>query len=391
MYGGEGLSRLDGRVVLTPFVLPGERIRAQAEREKPGLVWARPLEILQPAPERVAAPCPHFGRCGGCHYQHAPYDMQLAAKRSILAEELRRLGKIELPGEIAVVAGEPFGYRNRVQLHVERGRIGYREARSHKLCGIRECPIASPKLNQAIGALSGMLGDARWPRFLRSLELFTDEQSLQLNALETEAPLARRFFDWCGETIPGVVHGALDYQGRFRVSARSFFQVNRFLVDALVEAAVEGSGGETAADLYAGVGLFSLALARRFGDVQAVESGAAAVRDLEFNAQRAGLGNVHAQPATAEEYLAKLDRAPDFLLLDPPRAGLGKIVVRRLAELQPPRMTIVSCDPATLARDLAALLAAGYRIEKVTLVDLFPQTFHLETVVRLATGAEKGT
>ena len=122
-----------------------------------------------------------------------------------------------------------------------------------------------------------------------------------------------------------------------------------------------------------------------------MESGAAAVRDLEFNAQRAGLGNVHAQPATAEEYLAKLDRAPDFVLLDPPRAGLGKIVVRRLAELQPPRMTIVSCDPATLARDLAALLAAGYRIEKVTLVDLFPQTFHLETVVRLATGAEKGT
>ena len=134
VYGGDGLARLDGRVVLTPFVLPGERIRAQAEREKPGLVRARTLEVLEPAPERVAAPCPHFGRCGGCHYQHAPYDIQLAAKRSILAEELRRLGKIEPPGEIAVVAGEPCGYRNRVQLHVERGRIGYREARSHKLC-----------------------------------------------------------------------------------------------------------------------------------------------------------------------------------------------------------------------------------------------------------------
>jgi 23S rRNA (uracil1939-C5)-methyltransferase len=332
----------------------------------------------------VAPPCPHFGRCGGCHYQHAPYEFQLAAKRSILAEELRRLGKIEPPEEIAVVAAEPFGYRNRVQLHVERGRIGYWEARSHKLCGIGECPIASPKLNQAIAALAGMLRDPRWPRFLRSLELFTDERTLQLNALETEAPLARRFFDWCGETIPGLVQGALDYEGRFRVSAHSFFQVNRFLVDALAEAAVDGAEGETAADLYAGVGLFSLALARRFGEVQAVESGLGAVRDLQFNAERASFPNLHAEQSSAEEYLTKLDRAPDFLLLDPPRAGLGKIVVRRLSELKPPRITIVSCDPATLARDLAALLAAGYRLEKLTLVDLFPQTFHLETVARLA-------
>jgi 23S rRNA (uracil1939-C5)-methyltransferase len=180
------------------------------------------------------------------------------------------------------------------------------------------------------------------------------------------------------------VQGALDYQGRFRVSARSFFQVNRFLVDALVEAALDGIEGETAVDVYAGVGLFSLALACRFGEVQAVESGAAAVRDLEFNAARAGMANVQAQTASAEDYLARLERAPDFMLLDPPRAGLGKVVVRRLVELAPLRMTIVSCDPATLARDLAALVAAGYHIEKAALVDLFPQTFHLETVVRLA-------
>jgi 23S rRNA (uracil1939-C5)-methyltransferase len=383
VYGGEGLARLDGRVVLVPFVLPGERIRARAEREKPGLVRASVIETIEAAAERVAPPCPHFGRCGGCHYQHARYEFQLAAKRSILAEELRRLGKIEVPEEIAVVAAEPFGYRNRVQLHVERGRIGYREARSHKLCAIGECPIASPKLQQAIATLAGMLRDKRWPRFLRSLELFTDERGLQLNALETDAPLARRFFDWCGETIPGLATGALDYDGRFRVSAHSFFQVNRFLVDALVEAAVGEAEGETAADLYAGVGLFSLALARRFGQVQAVESGIGAVRDLEFNAERAGIANLRAERSSAEDYLTKLDRAPDFVLLDPPRTGLGKIVVGRLSELKPPRVTIVSCDPATLARDLAALLAAGYSIEKLTLVDLFPQTFHLETVVRL--------
>src|SRR5438270_9288953 len=170
VYGGDGLQRLDGRVVFAPFVLPGERIRARAEQEKPGLVRARMLEVLEAAPERVAAPCPIFGRCGGCHYQHAPYEYQLAAKRSILVEELRRLGKVEAPEEIRVLSAEPFGYRNRVQLAVEEARIGYREARSHKLCAVSECPVSSPKINQAIAALNRMAHDRRWPRFMRALE-----------------------------------------------------------------------------------------------------------------------------------------------------------------------------------------------------------------------------
>ena len=218
---------------------------------------------------------------------------------------------------------------------------------------------------------------------MRSVEVFTDERQVQLNVIETDQPVARRFFDWCAEAIPGLAMGPLDYGGRFRVSRNSFFQVNRFLLDGLVEAAVEGAEGETALDLYAGVGLFSLALARSFREVAAVESGAGAVRDFEFNAQRAGLVNVRVEQRTAEEYLHGLERAPDFVLLDPPRAGLGKSVVGRLAELQPRLVTIVACDPATLARDLAGLVAAGYRVEKMTLVDLFPQTYHLETVVRL--------
>ncbi len=383
VYGGDALARLDGRVTLAPFALPGERIRAAAEREKPGLIHARTLAVLDPAPQRVAPRCPYFGRCGGCHYQHAGYEFQLEAKRAILAEELRRVGKIEPPEEIAVVAADPWGYRNRAQLHIEKGRVGYREARSHKLCAIDSCPIASPKINQTIGALAGMLRDSRWPRFLRSVEIFTDERQVQLSVLETERPVARRFFDWCAETIPGLVAGALDYQDRFRVSRNAFFQVNRYLADKLVEIALEGAGGETALDVYAGVGLFSLDLARRFRQAAAVESGAAAAGDLAFNAERAGLANLRVERRTAEAYLDALERAPDFVLLDPPRAGLGKAVVPRLIDLRPPAVTIVACDPATLARDLAALLGAGYRIEKMTLVDLFPQTYHLETVVRL--------
>jgi 23S rRNA (uracil1939-C5)-methyltransferase len=383
VYGGEGLARLDGRVVFTPFVLPGERIRAQARQEKPGLVRAQAVEVLDRAPERVDAPCPYFERCGGCHYQHAPYEYQLKAKQAILVEELRRLGKIEPPAEIAVVSGEPWGYRNRAQLHVENGTLGYLEARSHRLCPIDHCPISSPAVNDAIRTLLSMQRDPRWPRFVRSLEVFSDERQLQLNVQETDRPVARRFFDWAAELIPGMVVGALDYEGRFRVSSNSFFQVNRFLHDQLVAAAIEGAEGDTALDLYAGVGLFSLPLARQFRKVMAVESGGGAVRDLQFNAERAGLKNLKSEQKSTEEYLAACSKTPDFVLVDPPRSGLGKVVVERLLAVRPPTLSIVACDPATLARDLAALVGGGYRITKMTLVDLFPQTFHLETVVRL--------
>jgi 23S rRNA (uracil1939-C5)-methyltransferase len=383
VYGGDGLARLEGRVVFAPFVLPGERVRAAAEREKPGLVRARTLEVLEAAPERVDAGCEHFGRCGGCHYQHAPYEYQLAAKRAILEEELLRLAKTAPPGQIEVVSGEPWGYRNRAQLHIEDSRLGYHEARSHRVWGIAHCPIGSPRINQVIGALNEMMREGRWPRFVRTLEVFTDERQTQLNVLETERPVARRFFDWCGERIPGLVEGALDYRGEFRVSSNSFFQVNRFLLDRLVETATGGAEGRTALDLYAGVGLFSLPLARRFRAVTAVESGGGAVRDLRFNADRAGLSHLRAEQASAEAFLEKLATAPDFVLMDPPRAGLGKAMVARLCDLKPRSIVIVACDPATLARDIAGLMAGGYRMARMALVDLFPQTFHLETVVRL--------
>src|SRR5450759_2021800 len=180
VFGGDGLARLDGRVVFAPFVLPGERILARVEREKPGMVRARMLEVLEAAPDRVAAPCPVYGRCGGCHYQHAPYEYQLVAKRAILVEALQRLGKMAPPAEIAVVAAEPFGYRNRVQLHVEENRLGYRDALSHRRGTVGESPGASPKINQAIAALNAMTRDGRWPRFLKSLEVFTDERALKI-------------------------------------------------------------------------------------------------------------------------------------------------------------------------------------------------------------------
>lgn len=385
VYGGDGLGRLEGRAVLAPYVLPGERVHLQAVSEKPGLVRAGLLEVLDAAPERVAPACPYFTRCGGCHYQHAPYAAQLSWKRAILEDQLRRIGKIAPPAEIRVVADEPWGYRNRVQLHIAGGALGYRAAQSHKLCPIEQCPIASPAINGAIAILRETLHDARWPRFVRAVELFSNETEMQLSVLETDRPVAKRFFDWCAERIAGLVSGPLDYSAAgytWRVSYGSFFQVNRFLTGKLVETATADAEGQTALDLYAGVGLFSLPLARRFAAVTAVESGARAAGDLRFNAERAGM-SVRVEQGDAEAWLERLEAAPDFILLDPPRAGIGARMVRRLGQLRPPRLVIVSCDPATLARDLAGLVGAGYKIERLTLVDLFPQTYHLETVAHL--------
>ena len=373
VYGGEGLARIDGRVVLAPFVLPGELTRVEAGEN----VHADLVEVVEASPDRVAAVCPIFGRCGGCHYQHAPYEYQLARKVEILREQIRRVGKIDYQGEIETISGPALGYRNRSQFHVVDGQIGYLAARSHELVPLEgDCPISSPRVNAALAHIRERLSDSRFPRFVRSIEVFTNEHDVQLNVLESERPVARSFYDWFGSVV------ALDY-GEFRVSPRSFFQVNRFLVDQMVERAVVGVHGKSALDLYSGVGLFALPLARRFESVTAIEAGSSAARDLEFNAQRAGL-KIGIEQSRVEDYLAKLDRAPDFVLADPPRVGLGKSVTASLNRLRPPRITIVSCDPATLARDVAAL--AGYRIGRVTLIDLFPQTFHIETIVELGIG-----
>ena len=385
IYGGDGLARLNGQVALTPFVLPGERVVVEVVERKSGLLRSKLLEVRDASTDRVAPPCPHFTHCGGCHYQHAGYEAQLALKRDILAETLRRVGKIEPPAEIRVIAAEPFNYRNRVQLHIRGMQLGYLEAHSNRLSPIEQCPISSPRINEVIATLREMMRDARWPKFVQSIEMFSDETQVQLNVLETDRPVARRFFEWCSEKLPGLVPGALDYRAAgevYRVSGGSFFQVNRHLIDRMAELAIGNVQGETALDLYAGVGLFSLPLAKRVAKVTAVESGSAAIRDLQANAERAGVA-MDARQSSVDAFLESLTSAPDFVLADPPRAGLGKTVVAHLGRLRPPRLTIVACDPATLARDLASLTNGGYRIEGMILIDVFPQTFHIEAIVQL--------
>jgi 23S rRNA (uracil1939-C5)-methyltransferase len=374
VYGGDGLARDDGRVVLLPFVLPGERVAAEVTRSKNDLLRGRITRIAAPSPERIEPGCPYFFRCGGCQYQHAPYEFQLDQKRVILREVLRRIGHIEYEGEIGTVSGEPWNYRNRTQLHISGGAIGYFEYGTHTLCAIDRCPISSPKLNEAIARLAHELPNLR--SFDAEIELFTNENDLQFNLRDRVPADVRTLLHGMGTSSPILYDG-------LRVSRNSFFQVNRFLIQDLVAAAIDGEQGHTALDLFAGAGLFTLPLARAFEHVTAIEIAGSAFHDLKANVQAAGLSNIEIRQETTDAHLLIVDTPPDLIVADPPRSGLGKMAVTELLRIRAPRLVIVACDPTTLARDLKALLAGGYRIAKMTLVDLFPQTFHLETVVHL--------
>lgn len=392
VYGGRGLGRADGRVVLVPFVLPGEEVETETVRATPGLVHARAVEWRQRSASRVAPECPVYEQCGGCHYQHIPYADQLDYKRQVLVETLARVGKVEWSGEIKIVSGQPWGYRNRTHLRVaKKGRqntaVGFMAPASHRLVAADACPINAPLLDQAHEALLKMSADRRFPKSLREIEFFTNDTDLQVNILESDPPSVQRFFSWCEEVIPGFSSGdSIDYrvgEDVFRVTNRSFFQVNRFLIEDLVREAVGDASGDVALDLFAGVGLFTLPLARAFERVVAVDTSRGASGDLRHNLERAG-ARARVVNLNVANYLMEAGQAPDFVIADPPRSGLGAAVTGGLVRLQAARLALVSCDPATLARDLAALLAGGYQIDSLTLIDLFPQTFHIETVVRLS-------
>ena len=437
IYGGDGLARLPpddrgrGKAVFVPFVLAGENIEAALTEEKPGFARAHATSIVEPSPCRVPPPCPHFSRCGGCHYQHASYEHQLDIKKEILRENLRRIAKLELQCEIEVHPSPPWNYRNRSRLQVRMHpefAAGYFKFASHELLPVEECPISSPLINRGIATLwqAGRAGKA--VKGVREVEFFTNADDTELLIEFLCAPEAKRAAvrAWAEELcavmpeIAGVVAfrepqkgvqeplvavGALDltYQTKtaaYRVTAGAFFQTNRFLTDELINIVAADRSGELALDLYAGAGLFSTALACNFRHIISVESSQTAASDLQYNLPATG----KAVRAPVEQYLTEktgrvgaqsrsdgekeqagkdLPRKPDLVVVDPPRSGLGDAVARALASAGAPSLTYVSCDPATLARDLVPLQAAGYRVEKVHLVDLFPQTYHLESVLKL--------
>ncbi len=438
IYGGDGLGRslagADGRsmTVFVPFVLPGERVDVEIRHEKAGFARGSVAQLIEASPDRVEARCPYYRQCGGCHYQHIPYERQLEFKAGILRETLQRIAKIELKSEIRLHASPPWNYRNRTRLQVQtvpQFVLGYFRFGSHEFLPVRECPISSPLLNRVMARLIE-LGGLNCPMAVQEIEMFADAADERLlawafcgrdadkrdllrwaEAIERELPELGgvAFFSSRRHTSKQISNQRLEddapmaskalaqsgaksirYQTKnheYQVSAGAFFQVNRYLIDELLSVVTGDVLGDVALDLYAGVGLFSAALAQSFHHILGVEASQTAYGDLLQNAP----ANVKAVGARTEDYLRsdclksrRVRRRPDLVVLDPPRTGAGKVVMRSLVELGAPRVRYVSCDPATLARDIAPLLAAGYHIEEAHLFDLFPETFHIESVLLLA-------
>jgi len=461
IYGGDGLARTppsaDGRsmAVFVPFVLPGERIEAEISQAKPGFARGSLTQLIEASPDRIEARCPYFRQCGGCHYQHIPYERQLQFKAGILRETLQRIAKIELRSEIRLHASPPWSYRNRTRLQVRTApefALGYFRFGSHEFLPIRECPISSPLLNRVIARLLELDG-LHCPVAVEEIELFANAEDEHLLAWAFCAPDSseKDLLRWAEALrselleISGITFFAarrypeqrfspkkssprqsskrspeqrfedeapadakvlaqsgaksIPYRTKtheYQVSAGAFFQVNRHLIDELVSTVTGNASGDVALDLYAGVGLFSVPLAEKFHHILSVEASHTSQANLVQNVP----ANVKAVVARTEDYLRRdslksdyrrsdshksrpVRQRPDLVVLDPPRTGAGAAVVNSLVQLGAPRVRYVSCDPATLARDIALLLAAGYHIEEAHLFDLFPETFHIESVMLL--------
>jgi 23S rRNA (uracil1939-C5)-methyltransferase len=419
IYGGDGLAHTENNTVFVPYVLPGEQVSATVRTRKKKLVHAKLAEVKQASASRIAAKCPHFGVCGGCHYQHIKFAEQAKIKKEILRETLSRLGGVKWDADIQEHTSEPYAYRNRAQWAFRDAlprAFGYFLPESAHILPIDACPVLSPCLARAFGQLQELARANSLPPGILEVEAFvdSDDAKLALNIAFERFPkpakdLAAQFkvalpeleslllldqsknrFDLTGSGY--LTHTVGDFS--FRVSHLSFFQVNRFLVQELLTTVLRGAKGNSALDLYAGVGFFTLPLAKAFGKVVSVDANLAATRDMKTNTEAAGV-EVVTHVEHAEEFLKKKQETPDFVVLDPPRAGLGVMTAARLANLGAPEIAYLSCDPSTLARDLAVLTDSErrtateitsvhkYEITEVHLFDLFPQTFHIETLVRL--------
>jgi len=423
VYGGDGLARLPadehgpGKAVFVPFVLPGEKIEASLLEQKTGFARARADQIVEASAHRNEPRCPYFGRCGGCHYQHSSYEYQLEIKAAILRENLRRIAKLEFENGLALHPSLPWNYRNRTRVKIQTApefALGYYKINSHELLAVEQCPISSPLISRVITAVWQMGRAGGIPGGIHEIEFFANAEDTQL-LIEAycATDIDKVSAEHCAQELKGTLAevvgvvlfkagsshrtGKVDperialagtaeltyntQRASYRVSAGSFFQVNRHLSDELVSIVTEGFSGQTALDLYAGVGLFSTVLSRGFAQVTAVEASPTSYADLLYNSP----SNVKAVRATTDQFLksAAGKLRPDLVVVDPPRSGLGESVVISLTTLRPARITYVSCDPATVSRDLAGLLNGGYRIEQAHLADLFPQTYHLESVFHL--------
>ncbi|MGB3968104.1 MAG: TRAM domain-containing protein [Planctomycetota bacterium] len=408
-FGGFAIARHDGLALFVPFAAPGDRLRVEVTEVEKSFARTRLAEVLAPGPARIAPRCRHYGECGGCQLQHVDYGTQVAAKAEFVRDALTRTGGFPWPEPVVVHHAEPWGYRTRTQLKLvatsgqrvdgSHGRLrkqerralakaaaatattepchppgppipvlGFHRAFSHSVVDVAECPVLAPPLEQGLAdvrqALAGM-PKKEWP-------------------YQIDGACGTGVASWAPD-LPGMRKDLVEHEvGGFRylIEPESFFQGNRHLVAKLVSGAIGDERGELAFDLYAGVGLFTLPLARRFERVLAVEDERRAATLGRVNVKTNGCDNVSYLRATTEQFLRSNKERPDLVLMDPPRLG-AKPALPALLALRARRLVYVSCDPQTLARDLRTLVDGGYVLEQVEGYDMFPQTFHVEAVARL--------
>ena len=372
---GFGLAFAENLTVFVALAAKGDKLLVKIIQTKGKTAFAEIVEILEPSPDRTEPRCPYFGRCGGCNFQQLNYQAQLDAKIAIVRDCLTRIGKINYEKDIPIIASpKDYEYRSRAQWHLDtrKKKFGYFQRKSHEIIDVKVCPILTPELENT---LTDLREEIAWESFwseIVEIEAANAVEEISIYSSEIIEPTDEIVFEANGE--------------KYFYDATSFFQGNPFLIEELVETALKDAAGETALDLYCGVGLFTLPLARKFQNVSGVEGYEKAIDFAKKNVENARLSNVKFFRENVDEFLtenlAKLKNL-DFVLLDPPRAGTEREIVENLIKLQPKQISYVSCEPSTLARDLKTLTENFYTIESITALDLFPQTHHVETVVRL--------
>lgn len=371
--GGSGLAFAENLTVFVALAAAGDRLRVKINQIKGKTAFAEIVRVIEPSADRQEPPCVYFGSCGGCDFQQMDYRAQLAAKVAIIRDCLARIGKIDYEPEIKIF-GSPreLDYRARAQWHVDRRRrkIGYYRRHSHDVIDVKVCPIITPELQSVLTELRETI---EWETFLSGkieIEAASANEAVSVYSSEIVEPTEELSFNLNGN--------------RYFYDATTFFQGNPFLIEQLIETATRGASGAAALDLYCGVGLFTLPLAKKFERVVGVEANGKAIDFAERSVQNARIENVRLVREDVREWLSQnRTETVDFVLLDPPRAGTEKEIVESLLAIKPDEISYVSCEPSTLARDLRVLCGGGYRIESIVALDLFPQTHHVETVVRL--------